>query len=193
MNNGLTPENLLRSFPDVLLQDERMLALATAVAKVLSELIADTRKIEIYTRIDELPEDLLDLLAYDFKVDWWDSSLTVEEKRETLKSSWHVHRHLGTPYAVRTALSAIYSGTTVSEWFEYGGQPYHFRISIPVDQSSLDLSKHERIIALIDFYKNLRSVLDGIEYYGSGGAAKAYAAAACIGCSAVMSATARYF
>ena len=50
-----------------------MLALATSIADVLAARPEEIRKIQIYTLIDELPEELLDILAYDFKVDWWDA------------------------------------------------------------------------------------------------------------------------
>jgi phage tail P2-like protein len=144
----------------------------------------------IYARIDELPEDVLDVLAYDFKVDWWDKSLTLAEKRATLKASWAVHRLLGTAAAVETALGAIYPGTVVDEWFSYSGDPYHFMLRIPVDYTALDTTKHARVLSLVAFYKNLRSVLDEVEYYGSSGAASAYATTAFLGCEIVHSATA---
>ena len=75
-------------------------------------------------------DQLLDILANDFKVDWWDANYTLEEKRRTLKDSWNVHRRLGTKAAVVLAISAIYPDTQVSEWWEYGGKPYHFKLLI---------------------------------------------------------------
>ena len=69
---GITVDNLLRTLPDVLKNDESMFAIATGIAEVLTLRLAEIDRIRIYTRIDELPEDLLDILAYDFKVDWWD-------------------------------------------------------------------------------------------------------------------------
>jgi phage tail P2-like protein len=193
MSRGITPENLLRSLPEVLRGDSKMLALATAIAGALSARPAEIAALEIYNRIDELPETLLDILAYDFKVDWWDADFKLEEKRQTLKASWDVHRHLGTPYAVERALSAIYPESTVREWFEYGGDPFHFRLMIPVDQTTLDLTKHARVLALVNFYKNLRSILDEVEYFGSGGSATAYAATAFIGCEMTIYATAHNY
>lgn len=187
---GITAENLLRVLPDVLRNDEKMLALATSIAAELSTLSADTDKARLYANIDALPEDVLDALATDFKVDWWSYDYSLSEKRQTLKDSWYVHRHLGTKTAVATAISAIYPDTEVHEWFEYGGRPYHFRLMIPVDQTTLDPTKHATVLSLIEFYKNLRSVLDEIEYFGSGGIAETYAAAAFAGCEIIDSATA---
>lgn len=179
---GLTPENLLRVLPEVLQTDEKMLALATAIAGELSKLSAETAAANIYANIDTLPEEILDILAIDFKVDWWSFDYTLEEKRRTLKSSWYVHKRLGTKGAVERALSAIYEGSEVVEWFEYGGEPYHFKLIIPVDETTLDPKKHETVLNLVSFYKNLRSVLDDVEYHGASSAATLYAAAAFLGC-----------
>lgn len=167
MNNGITPENLLRTLPEVLRRDDNMYALATAIADKLVPCVAETDLPRIFPRIDELDESLLDALAYDFKVDWWDYGYSLQEKRNTLRGSWYVHKHMGTPAAVMTALSAIYPNSKVEEWFEYGGEPYHFRLLIPVDASTLDASKHATVLKLVSFYKNLRSVLDSVEYSGS--------------------------
>lgn len=164
MMHGITRENILDSLPAVLADDENTLALAEAVADALGTQNDEITKCSIYPRIDELDEDLLDILAYDFHVDWWDYSLTLEEKRRTLKDSWYVHKHMATPSAVATALSAIYSATRCEEWFDYGGRPYHFRLEMVLDAEDVGSTKHENVLALLRFYKNLRSVLDYILY-----------------------------
>ena len=186
----LTPESLLSTFPEVLKNDERMLALGTAMAGQLAALFEQSAMATIYANIDTLPEEVLDMLATDFKVDWWSYDYTLEEKRRTLKNSWFVHKRLGTAGAVERALSAIYEGSEVIEWFEYGGEPYHFKLLIPVDQTTLDPTKHSTVLRLITYYKNLRSVLDDVEYYGSECSGTLYVAAAFAGCEITDSAIA---
>lgn len=188
--HGLTAENLLSSLPAVLRDDKKMYALANATAKALSASVKEVDSLRIYSRINQLPEALLDILAHDFKVDWWDGDYSLEEKRQTLKDSWRVHRMLGTKAAVETALSSIYPGTKVSEWFEYDGEPYHFRLLIDSTYDKVDPVKHQRVLDRVEYYKNLRSVLDEVEYYDSGGTAISYFGAAAIGCEIVDSAVA---
>ena len=168
MNNGITRENLLWTLPYALQQDKNKLALATVIADELTALYRDNRLIALYTRIDELDEALLDILAKDFLVSWYLYDGTVEEKRAQIKSCFYVHRRLGTKSAVETAISAIYPDTKVSEWFEYGGDPYHFRLLVDATYENVDQEKHRRVLERIEFYKNLRSVLDGIEYFANG-------------------------
>ena len=179
--HGITVENLLLALPEVLRNDESMAALAASIAGVLSQRPREIRELLIYARIDELPEELLDILANDFKVDWWSYDYAIEEKRRTLKDSWYVHGHLGTKGAVERAISAIYPDTRVVEWFEYGGKPYYFRLVIPVDQTALDPAKHVVVLSLVESYKNLRSVLEEVEYTGTGSATEVYAGATFIG------------
>lgn len=176
----LSAETILLALPQVLRGDPNMLALAEAAAEALATQAEDTAAILIYPDVAELPEDLLDLLAYDYKVDWWDPSFSPEEKRSVLANSWSVHRYLGTKYAVETAISSIYEDSRVEEWFEYGGDPYHFKILIDARYENADPEKHGRVLDRVNLYKNLRSELDAVEYYDGGGTAAGYAAAVVI-------------
>ncbi len=163
-NYGITAENLLLTLPEALAKDENMLALASAIADELALRPSEIASLLIYSRINELPEDMLDILAYDFKVDWWDYNYSLAEKRKTLKDSWNVHSTLGTKRAVEKAISAIYPDTKVDEWFNYGGDPYHFKLLIDATYENIDPAKHQRVLDRVEYYKNLRSHLDGIEY-----------------------------
>lgn len=161
---GLTPENLLASLPRVLQEDKSMYALASSVARLLSARARELDALRIYAQIDTLPEELLDILAYDFKVDWWNGDYTLEEKRRTLKDSWRVHRMLGTKAAAETAISAIYPNTQVQEWFEYGGQPYFFRVIIDATNEGISKERRDAVLNRVKYYKNLRSHLEEVAY-----------------------------
>ena len=130
MSKRLSVESLLSAFPYALSGDEKISMLASIVAESLMNLYDDNELELIYACIDRLDSTMLDILAYDFKIDWWDVEASVEEKRKTFKAHWEVHRKLGTPGAVRTAISTIYESTNISEWYEYGGKPYHFKIVV---------------------------------------------------------------
>lgn len=170
----LTKENILSALPAVLKNDTRMNALAEAVAEQLVKQDSMVDSIRIYTMLDSIPEELCDILAKDFDVQWYDFDYSVEEKRNLIKSSFDVHRHLGTVGAVEKAISGIYDETVVSEWFEYGGKPYHFKLIVNASYQNIDPQKHERLLQRMEFYKNKRSVLDEVEYSDIGGNATEY-------------------
>lgn len=162
--HGITAENLLRTLPVGIGWDETIQALGALAAETLARRPEEIRRLLIYPNIDNLDEELLDILAYDFKVDWWDGDYSLEEKRRTLKDSWRVHRMLGTKAAVETAISAIYPNSAVKEWFEYGGRPYYFKLEINATGSNGDLDKQRRVLQRLNYYKNLRSHLDSVDY-----------------------------
>ncbi len=59
-----------------------------------------------------------------------------------------------------------------------------------MDASTLDASKHATVLSLVTFYKNLRSVLDSVEYSGSTSSLTVYPMAAQWGTHIVNAGTA---
>jgi len=163
-DNTITSENIFSMFPDVLKSDSKLNALAFTIADKLAERPNEITKLSIFTQIDKMPEGILDILAHDFKVDWWDPEYNLQEKRKILKDSFRIHKINGTKGAVEDAISAIYPNTKVLEWFEYDGEPYRFKLLIDAVFESVDPKKHQRVLERIKYYKNLRSHLDVIEY-----------------------------
>ena len=163
-NHGLTADNMMQQFPIALQKDPKTVALGQAIAKVMESRQDEIDSLRIYTRIDELPEWLLDILARDFAVDWYDRSYTLER-----------------------AISAIYPNPKVLEWFEYGGDPYHFKLRITVDFAAINEAKHQQVLQKIICYKNLRSHLDSVIYYTETEPKACYVAA--IPCATTMSYT----
>lgn len=180
-NHGLIRETLVATLPAALQKDPSAVALAEAMADLLARRPDEIEQLRIYPVIDRLDARLLDILAYDFKVDWWDPNYTLEEKRRTLKDSWRVHKMLGTKAAVETAIRAIYPRTTVQEWFEYGGEPYHFRLNINVSNETIASEKQRRVLERVNFYKSLRSHNDGVTYFMQAAEARAVSCAASLG------------
>jgi phage tail P2-like protein len=104
---------------------------------------------------------LLDVLAWELHVDvWagWQGSLTTEEKRTLIEQSIDWHQHKGTRYAVDQMMKTVFKQGVVTEWFSYGGTPYHFRITTEDDIVDPDLLN--TFIDAIYAVKNLRSWLD---------------------------------
>lgn len=161
---GEMEAEFLSQFPLALQSDERMRTMAVVIARALELRWQEAELGSVYPNIDQLPEPLLDILAHDFKVEWWDADYGVEEKRRLLKSSWQVHRMLGTKAAVEKAASAVYPYATVQEWFEYGGEPYHFRLNVDLPEDIWTPERHKRLMRQMEYYKNLRSHLDSVTY-----------------------------
>lgn len=149
---------LLAAFPYSLVRDTDKAKLADAVADGLVEETALLEYAMIFPRVDELPEEVLDILAADLNIQWYDSESDIECKRSTIKECMHINKYKGTKYAIEKALKSVYEDVRVVEWNEYGGEPYHFKIIIY--DSSNDREKRDRVLDKVKYYKNLRSVLE---------------------------------
>ena len=156
-------DNFMAQLPAVLFEDRRMNALARAIAEALGVHLDEIPLTEIYTRIDELPEDVLDILARDYKIDWYDFDYPIEAKRNLVKTSYYVHRHLGTTGAVKEAIRSLYPRSDIEEWFDYGGDPYSFRVALESGFPIIPISNTE-ILKAVYTYKSLRSHLEAIVY-----------------------------
>lgn len=163
MNNGITKENMMSSLPKALKDDESTGAMAEAAAAVLAKRLEEIDRLRIIPNVDALDERVLDMLAVDFKVDWWSAEYPLAVKRAMLKDSWNVHRRLGTRYALEQAISDIYPQTVVQEWWEYGGEPYCFRIMIGNFDEAADPEKLLKIRRAVSQVKRLSAHLDGID------------------------------
>ena len=155
--------NFADYLPGPLKHDPKMRAIAEAVTKEALTVSGEIENVLIYSRIDELPEELIDILAYDMHVDWYDYSYPLKVKRDILKSSVKVHKKMGTKYAVEKALGALYPQSEVEEWYQYEGQPHHFHIVCDVTENRVTASFQD-IIKAVMMYKRLSSHLDEVVY-----------------------------
>ena len=159
MSKGITQEAMLSVLPGVLARDDGMYSLAQLIGWIIDK---DSGKIDspaIFQNIDSLDEDLLDLLAKDYKIDWYDYDGTIETKRNQLRSNWFVRKKIGTVGAVKTAIQAVWPDSTVEEWFEYDGEPGYFRVLLCVNtQGTVPFNK---AIRMIEVFKPVRAHIDG--------------------------------
>lgn len=137
-------------------------AIAKLTADKLAEISAQAEYASVFSAIDKLPERVLDILASDLKIQWYEQDAPLTAKRQAVRECISIHRHKGTKYAVETALKSIYENVRVEEWNEYGGEPFHFRIIIY--DSSNDRERRNRVLAKVRYYKNIRSVYEGTVY-----------------------------
>ena len=117
----LEKSSLLGITPDNLASDANIQAICKSLDVPLQEVAKNISMCLILPNIDTLPENIIDLLAWQYHVDFYDYSLPIDKKRQLVKTSFEVHRHKGTLYAVKTVVLEIISDAKVSEWIEYGG------------------------------------------------------------------------
>lgn len=160
MSKTIYDAKWLNVIPPSISADPQVQAISAAVTPQLQEVSQSIRECIILARLDELQEEVVDLLAWQYHVDFYDSELSIDQKRNLVRTSIDAHRHKGTPYAVELVVKAILEDAIVQEWFEYGGEPYFFRVIKINGQITADM--YPRLKKAVDTVKNTRSWLEGV-------------------------------
>ena len=150
------------SAPQFIMRDRNGRALAMAIDAAMAKFKQIVQKgLADINDTDNMDEWRLDELAWEYALPWYDYSADIESKRRVIKSIYETISIMGTPRAVANVISAsLGSVARLAEWFEYNGEPYHFRvISSGEILSATELAK---LYSAIDAAKNVRSVMDNL-------------------------------
>lgn len=167
--------DIRRWLPKFILGDKNGYAVAKAIEAGLQRMNdAVLQGFKLIADYDSMPEWRLDELAWEYDL-LYDYSADIETKRAWVAGALPSYRLHGTPGGVVRYLNAVYDGVRVEEWFEYGGEPYHFRVKIADTYSEETLAWVRKSIEVA---QNLRSVLDAVIFEGESADTTAYALAA---------------
>ncbi len=155
----------LKLMPEVFRSDEQVEAMSYAFGQTIRMLLGKIDSAAVYAGIDILPEQIVDLLAEEFRAQYYDTSLPVTEKRKAVKKALLWHSRSGTVSAVRELTDLVWRSESaqVQEWFEYGAAPYLFRVMLETDMG-IEEDKIEDFIAALWKVKNTRSHLEAIAF-----------------------------
>ncbi|EKE2600359.1 phage tail protein I [Salmonella enterica] len=148
--------------PPPLASDERFSILANIAAERFAQI--DLTALLVYL-VDIVDASALPLLAGQFHVqglEGWLFAVNEQEKRELIKQAIELHKYKGTPWAVRRVLEILSLPGTISEWFEYGGKAYFFKVEIELINQGMDENLFNNLVDLIHEYKNVRSKLEAL-------------------------------
>lgn len=152
--------DMAKLLPKFMRSDEADTALAHAMDVLLADPANKAKILRKWDQIENMNDAQLDEMAWEFNIDWWDSSFSLETKRSVIKTCYRVHEKRGTKWAVEELITSAFGMGKVTEWFEYGGDPYWFKI-----QTSATLTKNGMLyfLNMIDKVKNARSHVEIIE------------------------------
>jgi len=90
----------------------------------------------------------------------WQFAHNDAERRALLKRAIELHRYKGTRWAIEQVLQTLALSGQISEWFEYGGTPYTFKVNVELATRGINETTFNALVSLINEYKNVRSHLD---------------------------------
>ncbi|MFK7866218.1 MAG: phage tail protein I [Alphaproteobacteria bacterium] len=119
--------------------------------------------IENLINVDHCPAGFLPFLAWGLSVEDWDSDWSDNIKRQVIKSSFAIHKIKGTVAAVEMALNALDIPAILQEWFEYNGDPYHYRIALDLSTRGASIDDLIALQTTVTKAANVRSVMDAMQ------------------------------
>lgn len=125
--------NLLGSrFTDILPRETladiaEVQAVAYAIGRQVEKLCASADGAVTYAAIQTAPENVLDLLAIELGTPAYSEDYSLPVKRQLIAETLVFYTQMGTPAAVNRIIRTIFETGYISEWWEYGGKPHHFK------------------------------------------------------------------
>lgn len=166
----LKQNTLLREMPDNLLKDEKVMNLCLSLQKSLNKMLDWSEKINYTTNIDLLDDEILEHLLWEKHISWKEGvglATTRQQKINLIKNAVELHRIKGTPAAIELVFQLVNVDCKLEEWFEYGGNPYHFKLKLRITDKGLTEETIKILEMMVMEYKNVRSYLESLNIYYS--------------------------
>ena len=97
--NDLQNLNLIELLPTSIASDETIRNICNAIAEKLQTINEKAELVLLLPRLDQLPETLVDELAWQYHVDFYDYAASLDKKRALVRKAIDWHRRKGTPAA----------------------------------------------------------------------------------------------
>lgn len=134
-------------------------ALSYALYRSVKRLVGYCGNIGVFSAIDTAVDNVLDRLALELGTQYYEDSLPIEVKRDMIRNTLSWYMNAGTPAAVEELVNTVFGKGEIHEWFQYGGEPYTFRIVTSSDAKYESIEEFEKLIEKV---KNARSHLDEV-------------------------------
>lgn len=150
---------LIDNTPPSLSYDAKVQAIVHAWDRQAHEVIDAIDECIILPNLDKIVNPaLIDLLAWQLHVDFYDSNAPLELRRNLVKKSLIWHTFKGTKWVVEDMLHTVFQHGVLLEWFEYNPKPHAdwheaYRFKIVTDSGSADPTILRRLLAAINSVK----------------------------------------
>ena len=121
--------DLFKVLPPLLQNDNFSQSIAKVLNKYLNEINEVYDSLFIMKNLHKFKDEVLDEIAKDKSILWYDSMLPIERKIDIIKNHRLVYRILGSEKAVLQLIKDYFrTSGGVENWYEYGSTHHRFRI-----------------------------------------------------------------
>ncbi len=148
-------------FPENLKKYKNLKVLSLQIESVFkSQIIPEIDKLAIFKNLDRQSDQVLSQLAWQFSIDNWKENLEREVKIKLIKEAYWAYSKKGTKKIIEENLKKLNYTIQLSEWFEFGGKPFTFKIT--TTEANTSVYWLENLLEIINKYKNCRSILESV-------------------------------
>ena len=158
----LTDCEVERLIPLFMRKQPDIVALCRELDPVIRDIGNKLKLLSFWGSLGDQPEEALDRKATDLDISWYRKGAALDKKREMIRSADQVHMKLGTKWAVDFVLSMYYDNAVSEEWFQYDGDPGHFRVIVRDTDFDPDLPME--MLDLLNEVKRAGAILDYVEH-----------------------------
>lgn len=125
---SLRDAQVTQALPHILAKEPWAQAMAYAVNRQMARMLTYAEGTMVLANVDKMPDAILDILAKELRLPYYNPDYTTPVKRELVKGALQYWATAGTVESLTKILTNIFGDAEIEEWFEYGGEPGYFRI-----------------------------------------------------------------
>lgn len=149
------------SLPSWLSDETNVKALSYAVSRQMKKVLAYSDAAKVYADVMKCSHAVLDMLAFELQIPKYKDSYSLDTKRRMVLNGLVYWLRMGTAGALEDLCSDIFSNAVMTEWFDYDGEPGHFRIT--TDNRRITDNDIREFHKVINTVKRLSAHLDAVE------------------------------
>ena len=155
--------NIFQIFPRFILEDTDGFAMCKALEAGLNYFLEKCQDgIDLVLNVDKMPEWRLDEMAWELNC-LYDYDADPNIKREWIRNAYTNYRKHGTAEGIRQYLAIYFGESAVNEYWEFGGEPGQFNVTVTGLRSDENEAWIRKACAKA---KNVRSELNNIIFNG---------------------------
>lgn len=144
-------------------KNNNKIALSHALHSVFSNVYTKLLQVRLWQDIDNADPKMLDIMASELNCLFYLADADENVKRKIIKAAFISNRRIGTVGAVQNISTQILGESTIlSEWYQYGGSPFNFKIDT---HSHMSQDTYEQLVEIVQKTKNVRSKLEGVKVH----------------------------
>lgn len=143
--------------PKLLRSDEDIAIMADIFSAKLTDIYNRSKLLSILSTLEQQSDEVLAEIAWQRHIEGYSMALSRTDRENIIRKALLLHIRKGTVWSLETALTSLGYESKMSEWFEYGGDPYTFKIDITAGDRGLTEQDYDDYINIVNAHKNVRS------------------------------------